>query len=296
MPATATQPSQTLDAFDQGAASLIRTFKSDGRSTVQLIEHLHHQWIVKTYHDPPLKTWLYHQLGCTPAWRELQGARHLVAAGVRVNVPALLRHRGGPLHARQLLLLHYVPGLSLYNLLYDDLPPDQQTIDHRLWRLKLARQIGTQVGQILAAGLIHRDYKPSNLIIDAPAAQADAQPMLIDVGSVRPGSGRDRLAMLLTLTRSSYQAGQVTSAERLAALRQIARHWPVEDLSTGQRLRMIVAAVTKAMGDPPPIDTPKGPREKSRADHRAHAAASGEPARVGPETGAARPGSLESQL
>jgi tRNA A-37 threonylcarbamoyl transferase component Bud32 len=249
-----------LDALQRDRATVIGVFKHDRRSRVALVEHEGRRWSVKDCFAHPIVTWLAQLFRMSPAWREAKRAAQLEGAGIRVNRPVLLRHRraGG-----QVLVFGYIEGRSLYHELFDDPPPARRGAARCVRRLRIARAVGAQMGAMIAAGLVNRDHKPSNLIIDERCRAGRAQPVLIDPLGVR--ATRDfepALSMLLSLLAGSYRAGGATRRERLTALVAAMRQ---ADLSRAQAHQLAVLAAAwldEKLGDPPPRDTDRRP-----ADH-----------------------------
>ncbi len=219
-PTPSANPIQRVaDAVQAGHVQVQATFKADARSTVQLIEHDGRPYVVKQYHQPGWKCWLYHQFRATPAWREVRGARRLARAGVPVNMPLMLRHDGNLRTARQWLIFDYLPGRSLYHLLWNDPPPGQRDHVRQRDRLRIAEQLGRLIGAMWRAHLINRDLKPSNLIIDDHGEALPTVTIIDPMAIAAAAPTADACVnMLLPLLRSSYQAGGATRRERLIVL------------------------------------------------------------------------------
>jgi tRNA A-37 threonylcarbamoyl transferase component Bud32 len=255
---TANPIQQVADAVQAGTSSVLRTYKSDARSTVQLIEHEGRQYLVKQYHQPGWKCWLYHQFRATPAWREVRGARRLAAAGLGVNLPLILRHHGNWRDARQWLIFDYLPGQSLYHLMWNDAPATQRSQTRQRQRLAVARQLGQVIGAMWRAGLVNRDLKPSNLIVSqSPEDQPNVtiiDPMAI---SLTPPTVGACLAMLLPLLRSSYQAGGATRRERLTVLSAAVHEGFGDALDAADRHALGLSLIDRLdaeLGNPPAKD------------------------------------------
>lgn len=114
----------------------------------------------------------------------IPASRALVAEGPWPIDPATGLESTGPetvaVPARYYLVMDYLPGPTLETLVREavaggELPPFDEVIG---W----ARQIGEALGAVHAAGLVHRDVKPANLLIREP----DRAAFLIDFGLCKP--------------------------------------------------------------------------------------------------------------
>ncbi|MAE62444.1 MAG: hypothetical protein CMJ49_13940 [Planctomycetaceae bacterium] len=200
-------------ASHAGAARVTEVIKEDERSRVVRVERGGKSWVVKQYHMCRLKTWAYHVLRRTPAWREWAGGSALAACGVRVNLPMALVHRAGG----QWLVFEYVAGLSLHEWVRDAGPAMRG--DDAARRRRVAAAIGRQIGGMSGAGKVNRDHKAGNLIIDAVCEQG-GEPMVIDPVGVKGRRGdRGVYQMLAVLDRSVRRAGETTARERVACVK-----------------------------------------------------------------------------
>lgn len=194
------------------AAAATEVLKDDGHTRVVAFEHGGRRWVIKWYAAPRMKVALYHALRCTPAWREWRGYSRLARAGIRTASPLGLIHGGNGLW-RQGLIAGYVEGLALNHYLARD------TLTHRQ-RAALARRVGQQVGQMTAAGIINRDHKAANLIVDPLCAAGDGPPVVIDpAGLRRRRSDRQVYRMLAMLYFTASRLCPVSPPEALRCLR-----------------------------------------------------------------------------
>jgi serine/threonine protein kinase len=84
------------------------------------------------------------------------------------------------------MVMRYVAGTSLHQRLSAGAPPDLEAV------LRIARQVAAGLGAAHARGLIHRDVKPPNILLE-PAGEGPAAPragaervVLTDFGLARP--------------------------------------------------------------------------------------------------------------
>ena len=119
----------------------------------------------------------------------------------------------------QILVFPYIAGVTVHQFLKDD--SEQST------RRNLARAIGQQAGQMIAAGVVNRDHKPSNLIIDDACANGEQPPVIIDPLGVRTLK-RDRQVyrMMGIMIRTFVRAGRIRPTEAMVTLKEILRANP----------------------------------------------------------------------
>jgi serine/threonine protein kinase len=82
---------------------------------------------------------------------------------------------------RMFIAMELVQGPSLSRFIKDTNPS-------RTARIELIAQIADAVDHAHRRGVVHRDLKPGNVIIDQPASQAGSQPKVLDFGVARLGS------------------------------------------------------------------------------------------------------------
>lgn len=202
--------------------------KRDDRSEVVRVEHGGRAWVVKRYRLPRVKQIIQQVFGQSPAWREVRGAamlaRHGIAVGVPVALARLSRGRG------EALVLQWVSGITLGEALGRDLPHE--------WRWKLAAALGRQAGRITAGGLVNRDHKPANIIVnpDADPLHSGGEPVMIDPLGIRRrkrGSDEAIWRMLELLGRCLRETGRVAPREVVTFIRAMLEADP--SLAVGQR-------------------------------------------------------------
>ena len=267
-----------LHAVATGEASVEHTYKEDRRSRVQCRRYEGRSWVVKTYRGSPLRMWCKHRMRQSTAWREWTAAKWLRAAGIRVIQPIALVHRGPPWRCEQALLMPHVEAPNLAQYLRNA-PPEEwhgaggwhgqaesaelaradpavahpnPLIHHRRQRALVAAALGRQIGRLTAAGLINRDHKASNLLIDARCL-AGEQPILIDPAGLRRrpwwgGQGGRRVwRMLALLRKTAREAGPVSPREQLRCLRAALQADPTLAVKVeGRRIEYAVREISAA--------------------------------------------------
>ncbi len=118
-------------------------------------------------------------LGIAQPQRLVRGARRLDRVGIPTARPVspwriVRRPTGWTIEVE----LEYLPGRSALKWLQDDsLTPAQ--------RRQTARRLGKLVANLAQAGVLHRDCKPSNVIINQTEVESDVA--LIDTVAIRTG-------------------------------------------------------------------------------------------------------------
>ena len=107
-------------------------------------------------------------------------------------------------------MLEYVPGGSLKERLRDPVPPHAAA--------ELLKPVAAAMGAVHAAGLLHLDLKPSNILLDcAPdATWTQAAPKIADFGIARPLADLDASSTSLAgpWGTPSYMAPEQIAADR----------------------------------------------------------------------------------
>jgi tRNA A-37 threonylcarbamoyl transferase component Bud32 len=215
--------------------------KHDERSRVELVDAGGRQWVCKRLFMGALLGRLYHRLRCSPAWREWKGARRLRVLGRRVNSPAVLVHDGRKGGRAQMLVLPYVEGRTLDAWIGDAPPAAQRPPRVQRAHHELAATVGRQIGRLVAAGVVNRDHKPTNLVIDDACLAGEAEPVIIDPAGVRRRRNDEQVfRMLAVLMRSAQRVGQITPREALRCLRAVLANDP--SLGKGRERRLKHAA------------------------------------------------------
>ena len=210
-------PKAPLDEIEHHVADLLNAddahttvLKQDTRSRVALIQADGISVVVKTLRPSRrrmLLGGLDHALRFSQGWREWRGARQLADAGVRCVEPIAITRR----HGADLILMPAIDGKTLIDHLAGECDPER--------RMALAGQIGQQLGRITAAGLINRDHKSRNLLIDEAAADGKAPPLVIDPAGLRQRRRTRQVAKMFALLLET--AGQtVTRREAMRCLHE----------------------------------------------------------------------------
>ncbi len=228
-----------MDTYNAGGA---KEYKSDARSTVRVVTAGERYWVVKRYHMFPLKAGVYHFFGLTPAWREWRGGLQLAKIGMRCNPAIALIHRDYTPQCRQTLVFPMVDGLDLarHNVTYGD--PATWDKDVIAERLRIARGVGRQTGKLARAGMINRDHKAYNLIVDKKARTEGAGPVVIDPCGLRRfrfgTRGETQLSKLLRLLlRTTMEAApEINKEEGVVTLRERATFLKAFSEAAGDKL------------------------------------------------------------
>ncbi len=212
LPNDAAAAQQWIDRALAASRTPTKTFKNDARSSVIRFELNGRDWILKTYHLTAIKNAITHLLAATPAWREWGMARHLAERGLAVVQPLALVHRPGCAAGDQALIMPSIPGRSLFLFARDRSIPATH-------RRTVARLVGQQIAQLLAAGFVNRDHKGSNILIPPGCETGSAQPVLIDPVGIRRKRSDAQLHRMLAILADSI-AG-LTLRESLACLQEL---------------------------------------------------------------------------
>jgi hypothetical protein len=202
---------RTLNDAGLGAAPM-RTFKTDARSHVWLVDAPEGSRVIKRFVYSPLRQRLALLLGIHPGRRELACNRRLGDAQVRVVPIADAGVEGQGLGCR-VWLATPLTGSSLHNLL----EASEGDADARGRLIDTAARLAAD---LIGAGFWFKDLKPSNIVIDE-AGEA----WLIDVGSARPTRKPANIErMLAVMARVLVRAGADASLRQRfdASVRQAA--------------------------------------------------------------------------
>jgi tRNA A-37 threonylcarbamoyl transferase component Bud32 len=238
-------PTSAIDELMDGAdADCEHTFKDDTRSLVQLRVLGDRRWVVKRYRAPALKTFVYHLVRQTPAWREWRHARTLRRLGVRVLEPTALVHERGGCQWSQALITPHVPAPTLKQWVHDQRNSSESSAAMREQRRRVAQSVGHQIGTISASGLSNRDHKATNLLIDERCAAGQQPPLLIDpAGLRRRQSDQAIYRMLALLAQTAERGGPITLREKLTCLRRVLKRDSSLARDERRRLRHTVSCV-----------------------------------------------------
>lgn len=229
-------------AFDQS-----QPLKVDRKSQVYRVDACERQWVIKRYVRPAWRNGLEHWLRRSRAWREWQAGRLLTQHHIRCNPALLLIHPGRRDPGAQYLVFQYQPGLTLDHLLDHDWlctrsnrpgEVNAQEVEQAIKaardvgidlplslqaRKTIAAAIGSQLGRMGRLGLINRDPKPGNLLIDRVVIGEGEEPVLLDVGQIGNGPVEQGLAILRW---ECWLFGQIGAAELAAFSRAFLEAWP----------------------------------------------------------------------
>ncbi|MEE9212636.1 MAG: hypothetical protein V3U29_08285 [Phycisphaeraceae bacterium] len=219
----------------------IQTLKDDpNRSVVRHVAVDGRHYVIKRYRVPRWKTWLLYRLRQSPTWREWYGALRLVRAHRRVSAPLAIVHQPARGREAQVLILPYIEGRALERMIQDGAANHPWRESYRHKRLDLARIVGTQIGRLLTAGIVNRDHKLSNLIMDRACQEHGDEPVIIDpLGLRRRRSDRQVYRMLVMLLRTSERAGPVTTRECMTCLKAVLKTDPSLARHEPRRLRAV---------------------------------------------------------
>lgn len=223
-------------------APVQKIYKDDARSRVVLVEHGGQRWVIKQFRASPWKTWAYHHLHGSPAWREWRGAQWLARSGCLVNAPLAMVYEQRLSAWCESLVLPYVEGTSMYHWLVSHTGAasgDEECRGARRW---IAREVGRMIGTMTVAGIINRDLKPSNLIITSVCERGVEMPVVIDPAGLRRRWGRGGVyRMLADFLNTTHEPGGVTPREALVCLKAMIQADP--SLAHGHRRPVRATAI-----------------------------------------------------
>lgn len=199
-----------------GESDTYGIIKQADKSRVMYHQSKRGKWVVKQYKLEALKHKVYEIGKRTPAWREWRGAHTLQKLGVRVLSPlALVDHpKGYDTGWSQTLVLPFVEGPTLADAIAE---PD--TLMKGVNRSKLAHAIGQQLGRMTRGGIINRDHKARNLMLDTQCLQTSCAPLVIDPAGLRRSVTRRKLSYMLGLLRMTCREhGVVRRTEEMRVI------------------------------------------------------------------------------
>ncbi|MEM1446082.1 MAG: hypothetical protein AAGF84_08510 [Planctomycetota bacterium] len=229
----------TLIAQTQGLAPI----KSDQGSQVWRLDALpdsevptlRRAWVLKRVALPRWKAFAPAWLKLTPGQRQRRGGAWLADTNLRYAGPAAVAVRDGG--KSEVTLVPWVPGVTL-----DAWWP----VASSEARLSMAASLGRLLGSLTALGLRNRDFKPTNLLIDAEA-EAGGLPVMIDLDGVgRGGSERDAVRSAAVLERALRRIDRVEPDERDALDRACCEAAPRLFASHADRFAAFRAAIDAA--------------------------------------------------
>lgn len=203
-----------------------KQLKRDHRTHVARVDHDGRRWVVKTYFTGSAKQFVYSLFKLTPAWREWRGAERLARANARCN-PPLAMLEGAFLGAgRQTLVFPWVEGITADYLIALAAPPRVRSTSARVFDLRLARSVARQHAALLRQGLLNRDGKGNNLVVDDECARTGGEvpPVMIDPIAIRSWRSRSQLDRLLASMCNDAQAsGGLRLREAVAFAKELLR-------------------------------------------------------------------------
>tara|TARA_Y100000589_G_scaffold60999_1_gene52067 strand:- start:20340 stop:21011 length:672 start_codon:yes stop_codon:yes gene_type:complete len=168
----------------------VACLKEEGLRSVWLVERPGEASRTAKYWPVTLWSAAKHCIGISQPARQLRGARRLAAIGVAtpqvVDGPTVVSARSRRLYR---LELEYVPGSTVMECL------EESSHDTATCR-SVARQLGVVIRLISGAGLLHRDLRLSNVIVEA-AADGPVVWVIDPVGVRRCGNGLMAIARML---------------------------------------------------------------------------------------------------
>lgn len=223
-----TTPSAAIDLLKEGRNSIVEMHEVASR-----------RWVVKRAARSGVAERVKSAIRLSPLWREWRGARRLRRAGVRCCQPIAMV-RGRDVRGREMLIMPFVEGPTLHRFIREVNEPAERRV--------VAEATGRQLHRLLHVGLVNRDHKTSNLIIDEACRRGGEQPMLIDPAGLRRATP-DRVArMFARLLETAVKAGAISKREMLTVLRAAFPGRPVEER---RRARRSIAAAYRRMNGPP---------------------------------------------
>jgi len=220
-------------------SAVVGVLKAGPNSIVELHDSAARRWVVKRAARSGVGMRLEAALRLAPLGREWRGARRLRRGGVRCCQPvAMVQGRG--VRGRQMLLMPYIEGPTLQRFI--------GAVDDPAARLRVAEAVGRQLSRLLYAGLVNRDHKTSNLIIEEACRVRGEQPVLIDPAGLRRATPRRIAGMFARLLETAVKAGPLSKREMLTVLRAAFPGRPAEEL---RRERRAIAAAYRRMNGPP---------------------------------------------
>ena len=247
LPAEPTRLAELLTILATGQQKVTEALKDDHRSQVQRIELAGGLYVWKLFSGSPLRRWtcrVRHWFRLSPAWVQWRGAAKLAQAGVRTAEPlALIQSRRlGP--GSYGLLMPSIKGPNAHWYLKQGIQIDESNGLTAPRTTLLAQSIGRQIGQMTAQGLVNRDHKPGNLLVDEVCHRGEQTPVIIDQSAIRRRCGDHQVyRMLGTLLRTAGRVEPVPAKQGLACLKAMRASDPSfgSDVSLSEVARRVLA-------------------------------------------------------
>lgn len=122
----------------------------------------------------------------------------------------------GELGGRPFLVMEFIRGLNLQHLI-DRYVEQKQRPPKAKWTCGVLQQIADALAACHAAGIIHRDVKPANIVLET----ATNRPVLVDFGVVGQESGGESFAGTLTAADDMVGTPLFMAPEQLQAAREV---------------------------------------------------------------------------
>lgn len=177
------------------------TIKNDRRTHVRRVNASGRWWVVKVYSLPPMKHLFHRAFRTTPAWREWRGAERLRRAEMRCNPPLCLIEGETVGTGAQALIFPWVDGVTVARLVTMATPPNPRSERARRFDRLQARSLGAQMGTLFRAGILNRDGKVSNLVMDEECRRSGGAlpPVIIDPSAIRRWRTRSQMHRALAV-------------------------------------------------------------------------------------------------
>ncbi len=235
----------------------VEIYKQEAGGSVWRMEMQGRPWVVKSL-PGGVKTAAYELFRLSEGRRLWRGSAKLGKSGVRCIRPVLLAGRGICSVGGQWLVMPFQSGTTLADRLAGAGASDTWSPRFRQVRLAIARRLGDQAGRLVAAGIVNRDHKPSNLILTDEPGDAIPAPVMIDLDGLRIKRSRGQvLRMLSVLYRASLRVGEVTDDEAIAFAEAFVEASP--SVGRAERLLEDVRCLTRARPlsyDPARVELP----------------------------------------
>ena len=135
-----------------------------GRANVYLFEYAGQRCCVKWFHDTRVVSRLRNILGIGRA--QLAYKKGLQLERLGINAPRVLGVAYPSRFGSALLIMEMIDGYEQINLKLEDWKEHTSNLNEDLRLLKLAEQFGRFAGGLHAAGVLHTDFSPRNVLVN----------------------------------------------------------------------------------------------------------------------------------